>query len=68
MTIIALITALIPILTKILGLFIKTDAEKRGDAIAALNTFVDDLEKGVKKSEDTEGDTSGIEDAINKSR
>lgn len=66
MGIIALITAVIPLLLKVLGLFIKTPEDKRADAIADLNTYVESITAGVKKSEEVEGDTSGIEDAINK--
>lgn len=68
MSVISLISALLPIISKVLGLLIKTDGQKLADVSTKILGYLEELETGIKKEKANPGDTSGIEDAINKRR
>ena len=63
---IAAISAALPVLSKVLDLFIKTPVEKLEERQREVLSFIRDIHEGVKKSIETGGDTSSLEDTINK--
>jgi len=68
MSVISLISALLPIISKVMNLLIKTDGQKLADISKKILDYVEELESGIKKEKANPGDTSGIEDAINRRR
>jgi signal transduction histidine kinase len=62
------IMAALPIIKMILELLIKTPEEKLADISLALSRVISEMRDGVKHLEENEGDTSKLEDAINRNR
>ena len=68
MSILSVLSALIPVLGKILDLMTKTPEEKLGDIKDALLNYVEEISAGLKKAKETKGDTSDLEKALNRHR
>lgn len=68
MNIIAILSAALPIIGKLLDILTKTPEEKLLDISKALVAYLDDLSAGVKHAKENPGDTSKIDDAINRRR
>lgn len=64
----AALGALLPIIDKLLSIFMRTPEQKLVDIKKALLDFLTDLSEGIKHEKENPGDTSGIEHAINKRR
>lgn len=68
MTWLSALGALLPILGKLLDLFIKTDTEKVAAVQKALLEYVEDINAGLKQAKETKGDTSYLERTLNRRR
>jgi hypothetical protein len=66
MTVLGIISALIPIIGKLLDVLTKTPDEKIGDVKTALLKYLEDIGAGLKKAKETGGDTSELEKVLNK--
>lgn len=62
------IMAALPIIKMVLELLIKTPEEKLADVSLAISRMLSEVRDGVKHLEENEGDTSKLEDAINRNR
>lgn len=68
MPILGIISALLPILSKLIDIFQKTPEEKIGDVKGALLSYLEDIGAGLKKAKETNGDTSELERLLNRRR
>jgi hypothetical protein len=66
MAVINAILAALPVIGKILVLFIKSPEEKLSDLSKALLSKTEELHAAVKKAKETKGDTGAIEDVLNR--
>lgn len=66
--ILAGLSALLPILKMILEIIIKTPEEKLADVATAISRALSEVKDGIDHLKENPGDTSKLEDAINKSR
>lgn len=68
MSILSILSALLPIIGKLLDVLTKTPEERIIDIKDALLIYLEEINAGVKKAKDTKGDTSDLEKALNKHR
>lgn len=66
----AILSLALPVILEVLKLFFSKDTteETRKKAADDLLAKIAEINLALKKAEDTEGDTSGIEDVINRPR
>jgi len=62
------ILAALPIIKQILDLLIKTPAEKLSDVSREVSRLLSEVSDGVDHMKENPGDTSSLEDAINRGR
>lgn len=62
------ILAALPIIKMIMELLIKTPEEKLADVSRAISRSISEMQDGVKHMKENKGDTSKLEDAINRAR
>lgn len=64
----AQIMALLPIIKMVLEILIKTPEEKLADVSQAISRILSEMRDGVAHLKENPGDTSKLEDAINRAR
>lgn len=62
------ILAALPIIKMIMELLIKTPEEKLADVSRAISRSISEMQDGVNHMKENKGDTSKLEDAINRAR
>ena len=60
--------AALPIIKMVMELLIKTPSEKLADVSLAISRMLSEVRDGVTHLEENPGDTSKLEDAINRAR
>lgn len=68
MGILQALAAILGVVGQIITLFQKTPEEKRADLIKGIEGYMKDLHQAVQKSQESGGDTSALEDLINRRR
>lgn len=66
--ILSALSASLPILKMLLELMIKTPEEKLGEVAEAVSRAISEVQDGVSHMKENPGDTSKLEDAINRAR
>jgi hypothetical protein len=62
------ISALVPLILKLVGLFVKTPKPAREQLLEGLLKYVTEIHDAVEAAKDSKGDTSAIERAVNSRR
>lgn len=66
--IISAIAAIIPLVLKLIDLFKGTPEDAAAKIKSSLLEYISKLQEAVKKAEETNGDTSSLEDLLNRRR
>lgn len=66
MSILALLPVVFQLALKIMDVLIKTPEEKLRDVLETFNKLILDVQEGVQHAQKTDGDTSKLEDVINR--